>query len=117
MYVLHSLLVISVPIDHFQDLMTSSVTFRRLVEEYGNQESGRSTPERIESKSTTALVLSDAISSTVLPEIPTLMETEERNTGAVSGDVYKGYLQNGGGLFWVPLIFSLFLLSQAGSGL
>jgi hypothetical protein len=46
-----------------------------------------------------------------------LMEAEERNVGAVSWDVYTKYLRSAGGLFWVPVILSLLLLNEAGSGM
>ena len=46
-----------------------------------------------------------------------LMETEERNVGAVSWDVYLKYLRNGGGLFWLPIILCLLLLNEAGNGI
>jgi len=45
-----------------------------------------------------------------------LMETEERNVGAVSLQVYKKYLQCAGGLFWVPVIGCFLLLNEAGNG-
>jgi hypothetical protein len=43
-----------------------------------------------------------------------LMQTEERNTGAISGKAYKGYMKAGKGQIIMPfLLLSLVLLQSA----
>ena len=37
-----------------------------------------------------------------------LMQQEERNTGAVTWDIYRKYLKASGGVFWGPLIILIF---------
>lgn len=45
-----------------------------------------------------------------------LMQSEERNTGAVTWDVYKRYLRFAGGLTWAPVILVLLILNEATNG-
>lgn len=46
-----------------------------------------------------------------------LMQTEERNIGAVTWEIYAKYLRFSGGLFWAPVIFLLLVVAQAAQGL
>ncbi|GJJ74211.1 ATP-binding cassette, subfamily C (CFTR/MRP), member 1 [Entomortierella parvispora] len=41
-----------------------------------------------------------------------LMSQEERSTGSVDGAIYKGYVQAAGGLYLIPLLISLLILTQ-----
>jgi len=45
-----------------------------------------------------------------------LMQTEERNTGAVTWTVYKKYLGFAGGMIWAPVIVLLLTLTQGAQG-
>ncbi|KAF9527181.1 ATP-dependent bile acid permease [Crepidotus variabilis] len=95
----------------YSDLMTSSVVFRRLVEEYGNQDSGKEAPAVERTVQATDVAISKNATLAASP----LMELEERNTGAVGWEIYKKYLQSAGGLFWLPLLGGLYLISEAGN--
>jgi hypothetical protein len=46
----------------------------------------------------------------------TLMQAEERNTGAVTWNVYQKYLAYAGGVAWAPVIIGLLLLDEAARG-
>jgi ATP-binding cassette, subfamily C (CFTR/MRP), member 1 len=46
----------------------------------------------------------------------TLMQAEERFTGAVTWDVYKKYLNYAGGIGWVSIIVGLLVLDEAARG-
>lgn len=99
--------------------MATSVTFRRLLDEHARSgpqnaqkyglESGRGTVDD-------GLVSSGGRPGKLQDTAAALMEVEERNTGAVGWDVYKKYLRNAGGLFWVPVIGTLLALGEAGNG-
>ena len=45
-----------------------------------------------------------------------LMQTEERNTGAVKWTVYQKYLGFAGGVIWAPIIVLLLTLTQGAQG-
>ena len=99
-----------------QNLLSDNAVFRQLIDEHLGRDpekrgvpnqgaadhSGEGHPEAKKSPNT---------------EKFELMEEEERNIGAVSSDVYKKYLRNAGGLFWVPVILSLLLLNEAANGM
>lgn len=42
-----------------------------------------------------------------------MMQTEERNTGAIGGKIYKEYLRAGNGKILVPLVLAVLVLLQA----
>lgn len=94
--------------------MSHSMVFARLIEEYGNPDSRKQAtdatnlPNRGQNEGQKArnTAIEDA-----------LMQAEERNTGAVSWDVWRKYLKSAGGFFWVPIILGLLLLSQANNGM
>jgi ATP-binding cassette subfamily C (CFTR/MRP) protein 1 len=82
-----------------------------LIEEYGSRE-GKNT-RNVERKEEAENKLVDKQISSG----DDLMQVEERNTGAVTWDIYKRYLKFAGGLRWVPIIVSLLLLDQASQGI
>jgi len=41
-----------------------------------------------------------------------LMSQEERSTGSVDGEIYKGYVQAAGGLYLIPLLLGLLIMTQ-----
>ena len=106
--------------------MAKSVVFSRLMEEYGSLEEEEAAKEekaakkrtrRKESKGPTA---DDADSSEEAgpkkADNAALMQTEERNTGAVTWTVYKGYLRYAGGVVWAPFILTLLTVTQVAQG-
>ena len=92
-----------------QSLMNGSAVFASLMEEHGSHRSRTGTVERngATDRNTGEGVkgMDDAI-----------MQTEERNVGAVPWATYKKYLGFAGGLIWVPIIITLLLLDQAAHG-
>ena len=46
-----------------------------------------------------------------------LMQTEERNTGAVNVQVYKQYIQSGNGIVLIPIMLVTTVLLQVSMGL
>ncbi|KAF8884414.1 multidrug resistance-associated ABC transporter [Gymnopilus junonius] len=94
----------------YSELMSHDAVFCRLIEEYGNTESQKQNQMALVDPSTRPGGGKEPSTDNV---DAALMQAEERNTGAVTWDVYKKYLQSGGGLFWAPIIFILLLLVQA----
>uniref|UniRef100_A0A8H8CI96 Multidrug resistance-associated ABC transporter n=1 Tax=Psilocybe cubensis TaxID=181762 RepID=A0A8H8CI96_PSICU len=95
----------------YNDLVANSTVFSHLIEEYGNDLSG-------ENRNKTSTNITQAgtgkSNKTIKDDVDdALMQAEERNTGAVSWEVWKKYLEMAGGLYWVPIIFGLLFLSQA----
>ncbi|KAF9042985.1 multidrug resistance-associated ABC transporter [Panaeolus papilionaceus] len=97
----------------YEDLMANSVVFARLIADYGSleegSEDGEAGPDSRRKKKQDGEV-EDAGPKKADAQ---LMQTEERNTGAVEWSVYGRYLKFGGGLFWAPVILGLLALSQA----
>ena len=93
-----------------QSLMTGSAIFASLIEEYGSRGSQTGNAER---KGATDKNTGEAVKG--LDD--NLMQTEERNVGAVPWATYEKYLGfAGGGLLWAPIIITLLLLDQAAHG-
>lgn len=112
--------------------MANSLVFSKLIEEYGNAESddeeeGQEAMEK-ETKTRKTRKLSKDGEETESEEESSeeqgpkkrdeaaLMQAEERNTGAVTWNIYKSYLNNAGGLYWGPWILLLLTLAQAANG-
>jgi len=100
--------------------MANGVTFSHLMEEYGNLEaeadannhlsSKRKVKKDVEAEDSTEEGGPKKNSNTAL------MQTEERNTGAVTWTVYQKYLGFAGGMTWAPIIFLLLTLTQGAQG-
>ncbi|KAF4584938.1 hypothetical protein EYR40_001764 [Pleurotus pulmonarius] len=93
-------------------LMKESVSFGRLIEEFGTMEDEEAeSPER----DVPELMIREQKGTPVDENRNTtaLMQTEERNTGAVTWETYAKYLRFGGGIFWAPWIITLLALNQA----
>jgi len=90
------------------------------MEEYGNLEAETDTNSPSSSKRAVKKVAeSDDSTEESGPEKNSnmaLMQTEERNTGAVTWTVYKKYLGFAGGMIWVPVIVLLLTLTQGAQG-
>ncbi|KAG6830040.1 hypothetical protein H0H92_002458 [Tricholoma furcatifolium] len=93
----------------YDSLMSNSVLFSRLMEEYGrlehdsDDEDGVGEESRVDSD--------DKGQHSKKPEAA-LMQTEERVTGSVSWKIYADYLRAAGGLIWAPFLVFLLTLSQ-----
>lgn len=103
--------------------MGNSVTFSRLMEEYGSieveepAEGGRAEKARLRRKD--KKIADDEASEEAGPKKVNiaLMQTEERNTGAVTWSVYRDYLRYAGGVFWAPFILFWLTVAQAAQGM
>ncbi|KAL4258198.1 ATP-binding cassette transporter C, partial [Pleurotus pulmonarius] len=96
----------------YEALMKESVSFGRLIEEFGTMEDEEAeSPER----DVPELMIREQKGTPVDKNRNTtaLMQTEERNTGAVTWETYAKYLRFGGGIFWAPWIITLLALNQA----
>lgn len=98
----------------YQDLMDNGQMFSRLMEEYGSldkQEEAAATEEVPE-------VLAKVKGKAAAPEKAhqTLMQEEERLTGAVAASVYTKYFKYAGGVTVFPLIMLFLVLSQGAQG-
>ncbi|KAF7297335.1 Multidrug resistance-associated ABC transporter protein [Mycena indigotica] len=91
----------------YQTLLKDGIVFSKLMEEYGSLEAEKEKEAAKGKKATTESEQDDP-----KKEQAALMQTEERNTGAVSWATYGQYLKYGGGLTWAPLILGLLTLSQ-----
>ncbi|KAJ7461221.1 multidrug resistance-associated ABC transporter [Mycena latifolia] len=91
----------------YDALMANGPVFSRLMEDYGNLDQEQAAPV----KGVKAAVVED-------PQIgakkdqAALMQTEERNTGAVSWETYRKYLKFAGGTVWAPITLLLLTLTQ-----
>ncbi|KAH9950728.1 multidrug resistance-associated ABC transporter [Amylocystis lapponica] len=95
---------------HYNDLMNDGDVFSRLMEEYGNLEKEEEgiVDERDGPKSKAVTPDGD------LKTKDTLMQAEERVTGAVSYRTYAGFFRFAGGIYWVfALAFSLTMYQGA----
>lgn len=102
----------------YSDLISQGGKFSRLIEEFGSskeedkkQDEGEG-EEKIGTKTEGEKMAMEKMKKAVAGEA--LMQTEERNTGAISNKVYKSYLNAGKGQVILPfLLFSLVLLQGA----
>lgn len=100
-----------------QDLMENSVVFSHLMEEYGNLEAeADSSKSRSKAGVKKAAGADGSTEGGLKKDNAALMQTEERNTGAVTWTVYKKYLGFAGGIIWAPIIILLLTLTQAAQG-
>ncbi|KAF9500249.1 multidrug resistance-associated ABC transporter [Pleurotus eryngii] len=95
----------------YEALMKDSVSFGRLIEEFGSIEDKEDGQPRRETPEFNLRVEKGAAAGET--KNAALMQTEERNVGAVTWDTYTKYLRFGGGIFWAPFLFSLLVLNQA----
>lgn len=100
--------------------MANGVIFSYLMEEYGNLEAEANSSNHPPSN---RKVKKDAEAEDSTEEAGpkknsniALMQTEERNTGAVTWTVYQKYLGFAGGMIWAPIIVLLLTLTQGAQG-
>jgi ATP-binding cassette, subfamily C (CFTR/MRP), member 1 len=87
--------------------MRDSVSFSKLMEEYGNHDSEEKT---VEKETDEEKKMRDK------KKDQALMQDEDRETGAVSMEVYRKYLKAAGGVVWAPMLLLLLVLTQAAAG-
>ncbi|CAA7257506.1 unnamed protein product [Cyclocybe aegerita] len=92
----------------YSSLAANSAVFSRLIEDYGKTD-----PSRRSSSTKGGQIGQGKTSGDVSDVDDTLMQLEERLTGAVSWKVYTNYLRKAGGLAWAPIILSLLVINEA----
>ncbi|KAF4621625.1 hypothetical protein D9613_012586 [Agrocybe pediades] len=95
----------------YQDLMAHGPAFSRIMEEYGNLEKDEEV-EKSGDKKKKKEGKDGSEEGGAKKGNAGLMQSEERNTGAVTWAVYSKYLRFAGGVVWAPIILSLLLLAQ-----
>ncbi|KAG6865425.1 hypothetical protein C0991_002663 [Blastosporella zonata] len=95
----------------YEALMSNSVVFSRLMEEYGSLEQ---VTEDVDKKKAgkAGAENADDTNQDGKKSNGALMQTEERNTGSVTWKVYSDYLRFAGGRIWAPIILLLLTLLQ-----
>ncbi|CAL1710985.1 unnamed protein product [Somion occarium] len=93
----------------FQDLMSDNGKFARLMDEYGNLESGKEKTEPEDAKDLKGKAPEPKDTNKIQSA---LMQEEERMTGSVAGTVYLKYLRYAGGLLLLPLLLVLLTAYQ-----
>jgi len=91
--------------------MNESILFSRLIEEYGSQHEELNT-----GGSKRADVKQEDDGEAKGEGDAALMQEEERNTGAVTWEVYAQYLRLAGGIVWGPIIIILLIAIQGAAG-
>ena len=97
-----------------QSLTSDGFVFSRLMDEYGNAESGKDNRKELIAGIAKNGVEPLQYKPNSAEDV--LMQLEERNVGAVSWDIYKKYLRYAGGLVWAPVALVLLILSQGNQG-
>ena len=104
----------------YLDLMSQGGAFSRFIAEFGSSKEEDGSQEEEDENATDLFSKADAeretnkmVKKTAVVEDATV-QTEERNKGAISGEVYKSYLKAGKGQIILPfLLLSLVLLQGA----
>ncbi|KAG6836959.1 hypothetical protein H0H93_000601, partial [Arthromyces matolae] len=91
----------------FDSLMSDSVVFSRLMEEYGSLQEAENDENKKRRKGD-----GDSGDASQKKSDTGLMQIEERNTGSVPWSVYGSYLQFAGGILWAPVLLFLLALLQ-----
>ncbi|KAJ4474265.1 ATP-binding cassette [Lentinula aciculospora] len=96
----------------FQTLVSINDHFTRMIDEYGSLDNDEEEEERNTDKEATRNKMVDP-SSVDKAANAALMQTEERNVGAVGVGMYSKYLKFAGGIWWTPFILLLILTQSA----
>jgi ATP-binding cassette, subfamily C (CFTR/MRP), member 1 len=96
--------------------MANSVVFAHLMEEHGNLESELEQDDQPLGGRRKRTDNKDEKFDEAGPK-KALMQTEERNTGAVTWSTYYKYLRFAGTVTWAPFILFLLTLSQVAQGM
>lgn len=94
--------------------MADSNVFSKLMTEYGNLE--REEAERAERGAKLEKLDAAVEKKSFGQQQSTLMQEEERLTGAVTWRVYSKYFRYAGSIFWAPVILILLILTQGSQG-
>ncbi|KAG6850713.1 hypothetical protein H0H93_009871 [Arthromyces matolae] len=92
----------------YSDLMNKGGEFSRFVNEFGSKDEEKKEKNDTEEEATEV----KADSSKKATPGAALMQAEERNTGAISAEVYKEYLKAGKGYVILPLLLLSLVLIQ-----
>lgn len=95
----------------YQTLLKDSVVFASLMEEYGRAEQQADHKDLRKAQAKVTAEIYGSVDNNIINA--TLMQAEERHTGAVPWSVYKKYLTYAGGIAWAPIIIGLLLLDEA----
>ncbi|KAJ7284389.1 multidrug resistance-associated ABC transporter [Mycena rebaudengoi] len=95
----------------YAHLMANGVVFSRLMEDYGRLDKAHPEASKLEAENA-AVVADDHGDAGTKKVQAALMQTEERNIGAVEWETYRQYLKFGGGMRWGPIIVLLLVLAQ-----
>lgn len=93
----------------YADLVSSGGTLSRFMQDYGNKENHEEKGESSEE------AVTDVKKQKTSAVGATMMQSEERVTGAVSGEVYAAYIKAGRGQIVVPLLILCLALMQGSS--
>ena len=98
--------------------MANSVVFAHLMEEHGNLESEPDQADQPSGARRKRMDNKDAKFDEAGPKKADigLMQTEERNTGAITWSIYHKYLRFAGSVTWAPFLLILLTLSQVAQG-
>ncbi|KAJ8692856.1 hypothetical protein PTI98_010127 [Pleurotus ostreatus] len=94
----------------YADLMENNGTFSKFVHEFGSQEEEK---KEVEAEEDAIDAEKDGNKKARKPDVigASQMQAEERNTGAISGQIYKDYAKAGNGAVVLPLLaFALVFL-------
>lgn len=96
----------------YSELIANGGAFAKFVQEFGNNEHEKKGEMSLDDSSTTE---GDGKRQKTDAPGAALMQTEERNTGAVSGAVYAAYFRAGRGRVVIPLLLISLVVMQASS--
>ena len=99
--------------------MANSVVFAHLMEEHGNLESEPDPSDHLPGTRRKRMNKKDAKFDEAEPKKADtgLMQIEERNTGAITWNIYQKYLRFAGSVAWAPFLLLLLTLSQVAQGM
>ncbi|RDB25946.1 Multidrug resistance-associated protein 1 [Hypsizygus marmoreus] len=96
----------------YSDLMKDSTVFASLMEEYGSLDTKKG-GSKLGTQVNIGQAIVESLDEKAKKEAEAaLMQAEERNTGAVSWEVYKKYLRFAGGVVWAPIILGLLIANE-----
>jgi len=97
--------------------MTDGLEFSKFMKEFGTSREQEEEEKAMDltAEEEEALKKKTAKMRNATASANTMMQTEERNTGAVSWKVYRDYLKAGNGVVLVPLVIFSLILMQVGN--
>ncbi|OWZ63367.1 hypothetical protein AYX15_04629 [Cryptococcus neoformans] len=99
----------------YQELKERNGAFAKLIKEFGNEELAEEKMETEEEavESSGPTVTHDRANMMSKGSAHTLMQTEERNVGALKKGTFFDYLKAGKGVFMLPLLFFCIVVAQS----